>query len=317
LTTAPSVSVVIPTYNNGAFVASAVESASHQELRPAEIIVVDDGSTDGTADALHRYRESIRYITQPNSGPAVARNRGVAAAHSEWIAFLDADDVWLPHKLQQQVQCMEANPSAGLIHSAFLLWDPCTDERQPPNPERHKFAGRCYPYFFFGNGVLPSTALVRKECVDAIGGFDESIRKAGVEDYDFGFRIARHCEFAYIEEPLVLYRRHQQNASKQMVHMLDGQIRVIMKALCEDPELRTLLDDADYHERMHDLLSHLGYLYHNEGLNSQARNCFLRATQHRPGDLYLWLLYLANLLPARWIRELRSLKSSIRARKFR
>ena len=81
--------------------------------------------------------------------------------------------------------------------------------------------------------------------------------------------------------------------------MVEGEVRVLMKALREDPELRTLVGDAQFHERMHDALSHLGYLYHDEGLNGRARNCFLQAGRHRPRDLYIWLLFLANLFPAR------------------
>ena len=310
------ISVVIPTYNSAAFVVSAVESVLRQELEPAEIIVVDDGSTDDTARVLGPYRRSIRYITQPNSGPAVARNRGVGAAQSDWIAFLDADDVWMPHKLRRQLECMKENPRAGLIHSAFLDWDNRTGETSRRCLLRHDFSGRCYPMFFFQNGVLPSTALVRKEYVTRIGGFDETIRKAGVEDYDFSFRIARHCELAYIEEPLVLYRRHEGNASDQVLHMREGELNVLKKILRDDPELRKLLTNEQYHERMHDLLSHVGYRYHDKGLSAQARNCFLQAGCHRPGDLYIWLLFLANVFPARWIRVLRKLKSKIRTRKL-
>jgi glycosyltransferase involved in cell wall biosynthesis len=155
-----SISVVIPTYNSAAFVVSAVESVLRQEHEPAEIIVIDDGSTDDTAQALAPYRQSIRYITQPNSGPAAARNRGVGAARSDWIAFLDADDVWLPGKLRRQVECMTSNPRAGLIHSAFLDWDSQTGSTSPSRqPPRQDFSGRCYRGFFFQNGVLPSTAF--------------------------------------------------------------------------------------------------------------------------------------------------------------
>jgi len=310
------ISVIIPTYNSAAFVVSAVESVLRQELEPAEIIVVDDGSTDDTAEALGPYRRSIRYLTQPNSGPAVARNRGVGAAQSDWIAFLDADDVWMPHKLRRQVECMKANPRAGLIHSAFLDWDNRTGETSRRTLLRHNFSGRCYPLFFFQNGVLPSTALVRKEYVTRIGGFDETIRKAGVEDYDFSFRIARHCELAYIEEPLVLYRRHEGNASARMLHMREGELNVLKKILRDDPELRKFLTNEQYHERMHDLLSNVGYRYHDEGLSAEARNYFLQAGRHRPRDLYIWLLFLANLIPGRWIRVLRKLKSRIRTRKL-
>ena len=270
----PSISVVIPTYNSAAFVVSAVESALRQELEPAEIIVVDDGSTDGTAEALGPYRQLIRYITQPNSGPAVARNRGVAAAQSDWIAFLDADDVWMPHKLSRQVECMKANPRAGLIHSAFLHWNNRTGETSDRHQVRRNFNGRCYHLFFFEMGVWPSTTLVRKECINKIGGFDETFRKPGGEDYDFAFRIAEHYELAYIDEPLVLYRQHEHNASSQTLHMLEADILVLVKALQRDPELRTMLDDAQFHEHMHDMLSHLGYLYHDEGKNGPLAAAF-------------------------------------------
>src|SRR5215469_16427814 len=111
----PLVSIVIPTYNASHFIAAAVESCLAQDYTPVEVLVVDDGSTDDTVSVLEPYRASIRYFWQPNDGPARARNRGIAEARGQLIAFLDADDIWLPNKLSQQVQCLERSPGACLV----------------------------------------------------------------------------------------------------------------------------------------------------------------------------------------------------------
>src|ERR1017187_5960230 len=104
----PSISVVIPTYNRAHVVVQAIESALQQTLRDLEVIVVDDGSTDGTGETLDReYGNRIRYFHQQNQGQSVARNKGLWEAKGEWVAFLDSDDVWLPEKLQHQLQALE------------------------------------------------------------------------------------------------------------------------------------------------------------------------------------------------------------------
>src|SRR5208283_2367398 len=102
----PLVSVVIPTYNCGRYICETVESALGQTYSPVEIIVVDDGSTDDTRERLTTYGDRVRYIYQQNTGPAVARNRGVQDAQGDWIAFLDADDLWLPYRLELQVELL-------------------------------------------------------------------------------------------------------------------------------------------------------------------------------------------------------------------
>jgi glycosyltransferase involved in cell wall biosynthesis len=313
---AHAISVVIPTYNNARFVASAVESALSQSLPPAEVIVIDDGSTDATADVLAPYGESIRYIRQSNSGPAAARNRGIKAARGELIALLDADDIWLPEKLQKQQDCLDANPRAGLVHSAFLRWDDRTGDTSLRRTVECRYVGRCYHLFFFENGALPSTIFVRRECVDRIRGFDENIRKAGVEDYDFSLRIARHYDFAFVDEPLVMYRRHESNASEKRLHMLLGELDVVTKALRDDPGLCTLVERGRFRERMRVLHADIGYLYHVRLMNRDARRHFLKALCYCPGDRHLWLLHFANLLPSPWIRELRKAKARMNGRKL-
>jgi glycosyltransferase involved in cell wall biosynthesis len=186
------VSVVIPTYNSAAYLPAAVDSALNQTVPPSEVVVVDDGSTDETAEVLKPYRARVRYILQENKGPAAARNRGIEAANGDLVAFLDADDLWFPRKLEVQLEELTRNPALGLVHSDFLLLDTETGTESPSRHNAGDFVGECYLKFFARNGVQITTAVARKECLTKVGGFDERIRRPSAEDYDLAFRFARH-----------------------------------------------------------------------------------------------------------------------------
>ena len=155
------------------------------------MIVVNDGSTDETAQVLERYRGRIRAIFQENRGVSAARNRGIAAAQGDLIAFLDHDDTWLPEKLEKQLACLEEHPQAGLVHSGVIRWDQQTGERFRRDGDRHEFAGSCYRRFLFANSVQTSTTLIKRECLAQVGGFDDAMRRNTAQDYDLFFRIAR------------------------------------------------------------------------------------------------------------------------------
>jgi glycosyltransferase involved in cell wall biosynthesis len=116
------ISVIIPTYNSATYLPYAIDSVLSQTAGPLEVIVVDDGSTDNTARVLEPSRPRISYLFQENRGPVAARNGRIAATEGDLIAFLDADNIWLPEKLQQQQACLPANPHAALLHSDMLLW---------------------------------------------------------------------------------------------------------------------------------------------------------------------------------------------------
>src|SRR5436305_4940478 len=118
-----TVSVIIPAYNYARYIAEAIDGALAQTHAPLEVIVVDDESTDDTPRVLAGYGDRIRTIRQPNGGAAAARNTGMAAARGEYVAFLDADDVWLPRKLELQLQRFEADPDLGLVHCAMEVID--------------------------------------------------------------------------------------------------------------------------------------------------------------------------------------------------
>jgi glycosyltransferase involved in cell wall biosynthesis len=303
-------SVIIPSYNNSVFLPEAIESALSQSVSPLEVIVIDDGSTDNTRDIIEQYRRCIRYFFQENKGVAGARNRGIEEARGNLVAFLDADDIWLPEKLKRQVDYLAKHPHAGLVHSDLFHWDDHTGEKSLRPCGRHEFSGPCYKRFFFGSRVLPSTVLIRKTCLSATFRFDERIRRASVEDYDFFMRIARFYNLAYIDEPLILYRMHTSNATKQFLTMREGELYVVRKALMADPPLRREIGRSKVNGRLFDLSFGIGYAYREASRRTDARRYFCMALSCRPYSLHTWLLYIASFLPSGWEENLRRYKSS-------
>ncbi len=230
----PLVSVVIPAFNGERTIADAINSALAQIEVDLEVIVVDDGSQDGTAAVVADIDDPrLRLVTQENRGVAAARNAGVELARGDWVAFLDCDDVWLRHKLQRQLQLMSAVPgcSASLASAYFV------DDQLRPQKLR-----RCVPvdnpllaFLRFQN--LPNAAsswIVNRALLDRIGDFDSSLTR--IEDWDFSIRLARLTVPLLIDEPLTLYRVHANNRS----HDIDAHIApglTILRRLFSDPSL--------------------------------------------------------------------------------
>jgi glycosyltransferase involved in cell wall biosynthesis len=304
------ISVIIPTYNSAAYLPEAIESALNQTVAPLEVIVVDDGSTDQTAQILEHYSGRIVLIAQENRGLSAARNRGMEEARGDLIAFLDADDVWLSGKLEKQLSCLEDHPRAGLVHSAVIFWEARTGRKYWWDDGKLA-TGSCYEVFFRRNVVVVSSVIVRKECLDRIGNFDEELRRRTCEDYDLWFRIARHYELAYVEEPLTLYRLHDANASRRTLAMAEDSLYVVRKALRADPELGRSLGRGVVDRRLFELHFNVGYHHHDAGRTAEARSAFLQALQHRPFSTRAWSLYLLNFLHPEWVGGLRKWKSSL------
>lgn len=199
-----SVSVVIPTYNYAPFLPGAVEGVRAQEWDDLEIIVVDDGSTDETPevlDALAREHRNFRWFRQENAGAAAARNRGIEEARGEFVAFLDADDLWLPGKLAAQFAALAERPAAAFSYTDVTLRHPNgTDEDLacgvPEQPLLLQLLG--------GNLFATPTVLARRECFREVGLFDASLRTG--EDWDMWLRLAAHFEHARVARPLTVIR---------------------------------------------------------------------------------------------------------------
>jgi glycosyltransferase involved in cell wall biosynthesis len=202
----PTVSVVIATYNYGRFLPEAIDSVLAQTFTDYEIVVVDDGSTDNTAEVIERYRESseqagrLRYIRlEKNIGQPKAKNLGIRTSRGRFIAFLDGDDVWLPRKLEKQMPVFEKNGDTGVVYSDVMLFQ---GGQEFPETKRPPFArGKVTRNLIFDNIVPFSSAIVRRECFDRDGMFDESIPLA--IDYELWLRLSVNWAFDYVPEKLI------------------------------------------------------------------------------------------------------------------
>lgn len=201
---APQVSAVITAYNNADTIGPAIDSLLRQEFSRFEVIVVDDGSTDGTRKRVAGYGEAVRLIWQENGGSARARNTGICSARGEYVAFLDGDDVALPDRLRQQAAVLETRPEVGLVYGNICLMDSQgRNVRLRRGTGRYK-SGRVTRELAVKNFVPFSTIMVRRQLLLEAGLFDESIRSS--EDWDLLVRLSRHCEFLFLNRPLVHYR---------------------------------------------------------------------------------------------------------------
>jgi glycosyltransferase involved in cell wall biosynthesis len=222
----PTVSVIIPAYNAEPFIAETVKSALHQTFTDLEVIVVDDGSKDRTAERLAEFGDRIRVHRQANAGVAEARNAGVRMAAGTWIAFLDADDLWLPHKLERQL----ASQQAPLVYSdRFNIGVRGELPLVQSEVTKMRDGDVFLPLMLEGNFITNSSVLIRRDVFEATGGFAAGVSPA--EDWDLWLRVAERHPVAFCPEPLVRYRFHPDGASRNHQKMAGVRTRVIARAL--------------------------------------------------------------------------------------
>lgn len=246
------VTVIIPAYQGARYIAAAIESVKRQTLPVAEIVVVDDGSTDETGEVARAL--GARVIRQENKGVAAARNRALRAATQEWVAFLDHDDLWEPEKNEWQWRAHQFRPDAGIICCDFWEFDDADGRIVGPSvyslPEagirrlrRERLADgiTCLPKagreFFRSarkNVFFPSALMVRRELALSVGLFNEDLPP--VEDFDFFLRVLARSPLVLVERPLMRYRRHEHNASRNELRSLLAFFR-FMKYLLDHQHL--------------------------------------------------------------------------------
>ena len=194
-----SVSVIIPTFNRKSMIDRAVRSVVSQTVSASEIIVVDDGSTDGTAAYLRRNYSDIEVVEQENLGVSAARNRGVRESLGRWLAFLDSDDAWQPRKLERQLAALDQSDGYRICHTDEI-WIR-NDRRVNPKLKHRKSGGwifsNCLPLCV----ISPSSVLLDRSLLDEIGSFDEGL--PACEDYDLWLRICSRHPVLFVDEPLV------------------------------------------------------------------------------------------------------------------
>jgi glycosyltransferase involved in cell wall biosynthesis len=231
MTPARDVSVIIPTFERVSVLPRALDSVLAQTHAPAEVIVIDDGSTDGTAEMLEHTYPGVTVIRQPNRGVSAARNAGLAAASSAWIAFLDSDDEWRPRKLERQLDALLPAPdtTAPLVCHTEEIW--IRDGRRVNPMDKHaKKGGWIFAHNLDMCRISPSAVLMHRSVLDAVGGFDEIL--PACEDYDLWLRITSRYPVHFVEEPLVVkYGGHEDQLSRRFWGMDRFRIRALEKIL--------------------------------------------------------------------------------------
>jgi glycosyltransferase involved in cell wall biosynthesis len=289
------VAVIIPVFNGAATVAQAIDSALAQNFKDeSEVIVVNDGSTDATAQVLSRYGKHIRVITQTNRGLAAARNAGVATAVGDYLAFLDADDVWQPEKLARAVESLEDNPRIVLSYSdVFPVDDSGTAAGPSPitlrlahAPSMDELLQRWWP-------ILPSTVTIRREIFELCDGFFEGYRRA-YEDVDLWLRARELGAFAYVAEALVVYRTTP-IAARMDRYEADYRVFCERLKIRYDGRARTLLRAT--REAYISSLGHRGLTALAEGDRVSARAAFRRALSYNPLRVKMILRLARTFLP--------------------
>ena len=310
----PRVSVITPTFNCAPFLERALQSMVDQTYDDYEIIVVDDGSTDETPELIERWQGKIIYLSQSNAGPSAARNLGVARSQGEFIAYLDADDMWYPGKLEQQVAFLDRHQECGLVHSDLHIID---EQDRFIMKEWHlsrrnaAVRGHCLSELVNGCAIQVPTVLERRSCHDRAGGFDVRFRQS--EDYLHWIRaVLNGYTIGYIDEPLAMYRWRSGSLSKNQVEMIESMIRMFELLVQEHALLQGQGPEADgVRKRIDQLRCSLPYQYRQQGRRTAARRQAASLIGTYPCSTGLYLEYLKACVPLPMVSLLHRLRAGL------
>lgn len=299
------VSVVIPTYNAEAFLTQTLNSALAQTYKPIEIIVVDDGSTDGTRRILETYRGRIQIVLQTNKGAGTARNTGIAKSHGKYIAFLDADDQWESTKLSCQVAAMEKDAEAGVCYTDGIYYDGKEVVLVSHAAFRRAYSGWVFDPLFIENFIITSSVMVRRNCLEIVGCFNPEYLNA--QDYDLWIRLAKRYRFIYLDKIFVRYWHHGGSLSKNYDRLYAADFRISRQLLEEDPEY--------FRKRPGMVRARFGSLHFRYAWRlfqdwrlEEARHEFVRSLRYRAMDIRVYGYWMATFLPGVLIEGIRRFK---------
>ena len=289
------VSVVIATYNMGHYLPEAVRSVLAQSYLNVNVQIVDDGSTDDTPTIVRQWDDHprVRMHRQSNAGQAHAKNQGIALSRGDFIAFLDADDVWLPEKLARQMPLFTRRPEVGVVYSGYERMD--GEGRPLPKGSTHMHRGRVSGALLIENFVPFPSAVVRRECLERHGAFDETLGM-GI-DYDLWLRLSAHCQFDFIAEPTVRYRIWPGQMSKNYRQRYESGIRIMQRFLERNPGV---VGDSVARRAWAHTYTGRGdsTLWHEKDRVAALRD-YLRALSFRPAYWPAWRSMLRSLVTTR------------------
>ena len=315
----PRVSVIIPAYNAAATIAGTVEGVLAQTFKDIEIVCVDDGSTDRTRAIVEGYAGQVRIVDQANSGPAAARNSGARNSSGEYLAFLDADDVWTPQFLERTVAALDADPVLSLVYCNCALADSegvAIDTSIVGNgfdhpPSLNELLTQLWP-------IMPSAALARRSTYDKCGGYRDDLRGASFrfEDVDFWIRMREQGPFAYIDEPLITWRFAWFPRQLKRLPDYSKALRIFEADMQQRYGVSAQALVAARTRAPRSILATIGLKALRDGDTARARAAFARAIKVDPYRFKNYLRWTRTFLPIKLAHSL-SGGSSRRARSDR
>jgi glycosyltransferase involved in cell wall biosynthesis len=315
----PRVSVIVPAYNAAATIAGTLDGVLGQDFQDFEIICVDDGSTDRTRSIVEGYAGRVRLVGQSNSGPAAARNNGARNSSSEYLGFLDADDVWMPQFLERTVAALDADPSLSLVYCNCALADSegvaidtaLIGKGYDHPPSLNDLLTWLWP-------IMPSAALVRRSAYEKCGGYRDDLRGASFrfEDVDFWIKMRELGPFAYIDEPLIKWRFALFPAQLKRLPDYSKALRIFEAYMHTRYGVSAAPLVAARMRAPRSILATIGLKALRDGDSTRARAAFARAIRVDPYRLKNYLRWTRTFLPTKLAHSL-SGGSSRRARSDR
>jgi len=299
----------MPVYRGERFIAAAIESVLAQTYREFELVVVNDGSPDRSAEAIRPFlpHPQIRYIEQQNAGVAAARNTGIAASSGAFVGLLDQDDLWLPDKLEQQIAYFRSHPEVGLVHSRVE----CIDETGAPRTCEgailvRPFTGLCAGQLLLGSAIAGVTVLVRKQCLDRVGRFDQQFAPA--DDWELWVRIARLYPLGFLDRVTAKYRFHGENVSRDQFKMQQAVLRIMDSVCHRFPDVPKGVNPVDLAAARSRVLTHAAEALRARGRRREARS-YWREAYKTNGDFEALLAIIG--IPARTRKRMDKLLDSM------
>lgn len=310
----PIVSVIIPTFNYGKFIGEAIRSVFDQTLKDFEIVVVDDGSTDNTKEIVESFGAKVRYFHQPQQGPASARNKGIRESRGEFVAFLDADDIWLPTKLEKQVNLFARNPRLGMVLTDNFLFDEAGIYRDYVNKKGYLLEGDIVANIFINSGVVTPTVMVRREVFNKVGLFEENLYIA--EDDNMWIRIAVEYEVDIVDESLAKIRDHRgrtMRVSDKLIESVEKNIELLTNKY--GPGVASRIKPL-VARKYNQIYFSQGYGQFENGNYRQARALFRKALKAKAGNKKTMIYIMATYIPV-WAHSiLRRIKRIVSRDKY-
>lgn len=304
----PTVSVVIAAFNAARWIGETLDSVLAQTYRDFEVIVIDDGSTDETADVVALYGRKVHYFHRENGGQPSARNVGIRAARGSYIAFIDADDLWLPNKLELQMKLLTVRRHLAWVYSDAFYYDTeSRSVRKTASQLNKMFDGDILRQLLMGNFIPSPTPVIKKEVFDIIGYFDESPLLRIGEDWNMWLKIAAKYIIGYIPQPLAMVRCHATSmiGSMDLSVSFQSELRMVEQAVSRDPVHLTAIRKSALAKVY---INAAQYMLARNVARREPRKMFLHALRLNPCSMMAIGGFIVTFLPPTIIARIKTMR---------